>query len=59
MTKPYENAADRVSAVPHQDQSQKVRCDICRVWTPVDDIVWRGPDGTLAICDECQEEGDR
>ena len=38
--------------------SQKVQCDNCFVWVPKDRIVWRGPDGRLAICDECQEAGD-
>ena len=54
MTKRYtpltEYQLSRVS------QYLKVRCDICQVWTNVDDIVWRGQDGTLAICDECQDE---
>ena len=38
--------------------SHKVQCDLCRVWVDVDDIAWREPTQTLAICDECQEEGD-
>ena len=36
----------------------KVRCDVCSVWAFADDIVWRGPDGTRAVCDECEPKGD-
>ena len=35
-----------------------VRCDVCHVMTPIDDIVWRGPGRTHAVCDECAPEGD-
>ena len=41
-----------------QRRVQLLKCDNCFVWVPKDRIVWRGPDGRLAICDECQEAGD-
>ena len=57
VTKPYtpltEYQLSRLNAY------LRVRCDLCDVWVDVDDIVWRGPDGTEAICDECHAEGDR
>ena len=59
MTKPYKLTEYHEYQVSRMDQSQKVCCDICRVRTPVDDIVWRGPGRTRAICDECHAEGDR
>ena len=39
-------------------ESEKVQCDVCSVWTDADDIVWRGPELTCAVCDECEPEGD-
>ena len=58
MTSPYTPLTEyQLSRV--RISSNRVRCDICWIWTPVDDIVWRGPDGTRAICDECHAEGDR
>ena len=56
MTKPYTPLTEyQLSRI---DGMMRARCDLCGVWTPVDDIVWRGPDGTEAICGECQEQGD-
>ena len=40
------------------DRFMRVRCNICWVWKPVDDIVWRGVHRMRAVCDECEPEGD-
>ena len=53
---------ERPALTEHQlsriNSSHKARCDVCGVWTDIDDIVWRGSDGKLAVCDECEPEGD-
>ena len=57
MTKPYTPLTEyqlcRISP------NMRVRCDVCFVWACVDDIVWRRPDGSHAVCDECQEDEHR
>ena len=55
MTKPYTPlTAYQLSLI---SAARKVRCDVCQVRVDIDDIVWRGTERTLAICDECEQEG--
>ena len=58
VTKPYKLTEYHEYQLSRMDQYQRVCCDICHVRTHADDIVWRGSDGKLAVCDECEPEGD-
>ena len=52
MTRPYEHRIMN----EYRRARLMVCCDRCHSYAHFDDIVWRGPDGKLAICTDCEPD---